>query len=193
MVDFLSVDGSIGLFGRGGGGRTRSPWTITSCWMTHFPARMMCFGPRIEARREILLPVSWLRVSGWTDGTREKGEVKYGFDIFAANRCFGRHYRHLLMLKGTIHRERPFKYAFPAQKLGSAMGVLSIHQKFRTRERIRVWGLAFRSGFTTPTSAARGSGLSPRNGPLNTFRRKGKKPEHKAPGGGLVKPITLSK
>ena len=45
-------------------GVTRSPCTRTSCWITHLPARMMCLVPRMEARREILLPVSWWWL-GW--------------------------------------------------------------------------------------------------------------------------------
>ena len=31
---------------------------ITPCWITHLPARTICFAPRTWARREILLPVS---------------------------------------------------------------------------------------------------------------------------------------
>lgn len=65
-METVSAGGGAGLpevvvvgVEEGARGVTRSPWMRTSCWITHLPARMMCLVPRMEARREILLPVSW--------------------------------------------------------------------------------------------------------------------------------------
>ena len=52
------VEEEESLLGLGTVGFMRSPWRMQSCWITHLPARMMWRGPRMEARREILLPVS---------------------------------------------------------------------------------------------------------------------------------------
>jgi hypothetical protein len=65
VVDFGSVCVGGGF---GCGGRTRSPWMTTSCWITHLPARMMWRGPRTLARRLILLPVSVSMYSPRTEG-----------------------------------------------------------------------------------------------------------------------------
>ena len=59
----------------------------------------MCLGPRMAARREILLPVSWVGVSrGRGDGGGE-GEGRYGFDVFASGGGFG---WHLILVLGLL-------------------------------------------------------------------------------------------
>ena len=78
--------------------RTRSPRMITSCWITDFPARIMCCVAWSCARREILLPFSWIVLgSFWWDGDgggcwglRDKGMV-YRFNVFPCSAGLGWH------------------------------------------------------------------------------------------------------
>ena len=67
----------------------------------------MCFGPRMEARREILLPVSYVEGDvrfGWKGGLmRECKRVwTYCFDVLASNRSFGRHCRMTLVFSNVV-------------------------------------------------------------------------------------------
>lgn len=59
LVGFVEEEVVVVLgLGLGKVGFIRSPWRMQSCWITHLPERIIWRGPRMEARREILLPVS---------------------------------------------------------------------------------------------------------------------------------------
>lgn len=68
-------------------GVIKSPWMTTSGEMTHLPARMMCLGPKMEARREILLPVSVVMYSERV--VVEEEEVGLGGILMARVRSTG--------------------------------------------------------------------------------------------------------